>query len=138
MARGAGTRSGLLWEVERLLNECDELPQVLLMENVPPVHGTKNIDDFNAWLEFLESKGYHNYWKDLNAKDYGVAQNRNRCFCVSLLEDAEFTFPAPMELKKVMADYLDDEVDEKYYIRNANAERLLTDLADSGKLDDYE
>lgn len=85
MTKGASTRSGLLWEVERLLNELDNLPQVLLMENVPQVHGKKNKPDFDKWIEFLKSKGYHNYWQDLNAKDYGVAQNRNRCFMVSLL-----------------------------------------------------
>ena len=67
MEKGSGTRSGLLWEVERLLNECIELPQVLLMENVPQVHGKKNIDDFQDWIDFLESKGYTNFWQDLNA-----------------------------------------------------------------------
>ena len=56
--KGSGTRSGLLWEVERLLNEVEELPQVLLMENVPQVIGKKNIEHFNEWREFLESKGY--------------------------------------------------------------------------------
>jgi DNA (cytosine-5)-methyltransferase 1 len=66
MSRDSGTRSGLLWEVERLLNECHELPQILLMENVPQVHGKKNIDNFNEWCAFLESKGYKNYWKDLD------------------------------------------------------------------------
>ena len=69
MTKGSGTRSGLLWEVERLLNECEELPQVLLMENVTQVHGKKNMLDFQKWIDFLESKGYRNYWQDLNAKD---------------------------------------------------------------------
>lgn len=84
MAKGSGTRSGLLWEVERLLNECKELPQVLLMENVTEVHKKDNIKHFIKWIEFLESKGYSNYWKDLNAKDYGIPQSRNRCFMVSI------------------------------------------------------
>ena len=53
MTKGSGTRSGLLWEVERLLNETKELPQVLLMENVPQVHGEKNKDDFKKWQEYL-------------------------------------------------------------------------------------
>ena len=74
MTKGSGTRSGLLWEVERLLNEVENLPQVLLMENVPQVHGKKNMEDFQRWIDFLESKGYSNYWQDLNAKNYGVAQ----------------------------------------------------------------
>ena len=113
MTKGSGTRSGLLWEVERLLNEVDNLPQVLLMENVPQVHGKKNMEDFQRWIDFLENKGYSNYWQDLNAKNYGVAQNRNRCFMVSILGDYSFKFPEPIELKKVMKDYLEDEVDEK-------------------------
>lgn len=135
MSKGSGTRSGLLWEVERILNECDELPQVLLMENVPQVHGKKNAADFNQWLAFLQSKGYCNFWKDLNAKDYGVAQNRNRCFCVSLLSDEGYVFPEPIPLTKCMADYLDDDVDEKYYIKSEKAKELLENLVESGKLD---
>jgi DNA (cytosine-5)-methyltransferase 1 len=63
------TRSGLLWEVERILNECKkigQLPQVLLMENVPQVHSTDNLQDFNKWQLRLEELGYKNYWQDLN------------------------------------------------------------------------
>lgn len=116
MEKGSGTRSGLLWEVERLLKECNELPQVLLMENVPQVHGKKNKASFDEWCQFLESLGYKNYWKDLNAKDYGVPQSRNRCFMVSLLGDYSYQFPKPIELKLKLQDLLEDEVDEKYYI----------------------
>ena len=111
MQKGSGTRSGLLWEVERLLNEVENLPKVLLMENVPQVHGKKNMDDFQRWIQFLESKGYSNYWQDLNAKNYGVAQNRNRCFMVSILGNYKYEFPKPIELTKRMKDYLEDEVD---------------------------
>ena len=117
MAKGSGTRSGLLWEVERLLNECDELPQVLLMENVPQVHSKNNIDHFVKWQEFLESKGYSNFWKDLNAKDYGIPQSRNRCYMVSILgADDIFTFPEPIPLTLKLGDMLEKEVDEKYYL----------------------
>ena len=134
MVKGSGTRSGLLWEVERLLNEVGNLPQVLLMENVPQVHGKKNMEDFQKWIAFLESKGYSNYWQDLNAKNYGVAQNRNRCFMVSILGSYNFTFPNPIELQKVMKDYLEDEVDEKYYINNEKAQKLIQKLIDNGTL----
>ena len=134
MVKGSGTRSGLLWEVERLLNEVDNLPQVLLMENVPQVHSKKNMDDFQKWIAFLENKGYSNYWQDLNAKNYGVAQNRNRCFMVSILGNYNFTFPNPIELQKVMKDYLEDEVDEKYYINNEKAQKLIQKLIDNGTL----
>ena len=116
MERNSGTRSGLLWEVERLLKECNELPQVLLMENVPQVHGKKNKASFDEWCQFLESLGYKNYCKDLNAKDYGVPQSRNRCFMVSLLGDYSYEFPEPIELKLKLQDLLEDEVDEKYYL----------------------
>lgn len=116
MVKGGGTRSGLLWEVERLLKECNELPQVLLMENVPQVHGKKNKASFDEWCQFLESLGYKNYWKDLNAKDYGVPQSRNRCFMVSLFGDYSYEFPEPIGLKLKLQDLLEDEVDERYYI----------------------
>ena len=116
MERGSGTRSGLLWEVERLLKECNELPQILLMENVPQVHGKKNKASFDEWCQFLESLGYKNYWKDLNAKDYGVPQSRNRCFMVSLLGDYSYEFPKPIELRLRLQDLLENEVDEKYYL----------------------
>ena len=118
MKKGSGTRSGLLWEVERLLNETENLPQILLMENVPQVISADNIDDFHSWCSFLESKGYKCYTQILNAKDYGVAQNRERCFMVSILGDYNYKFPQPVPLDKTMKDYLEDEVDEKYYINS--------------------
>ena len=134
MTKGSGTRSGLLWEVERLLNEVDNMPQVLIMENVPQVHGKKNMADFQKWIEFLESKGYSNYWQDLNAKNYGVAQNRNRCFMVSILGNYRYEFPKPIELAKRMKDYLEDEVDEKYYINNEKAQKLIDTLIADGTI----
>ena len=138
MTKGSGTRSGLLWEVERLLNETENLPQVLLMENVPQVHGTKNIDDFNLWIDFLKSKGYSNFWQDLNAKDYGVAQNRKRCFMVSILGNEFYEFPKPVKLNKCIKDYFEDEVDEKYYIKSEKAYKLILDLQERGILEGKE
>jgi len=134
MKKDSGTRSGLLWEVERLLNEVEHLPQVLIMENVPQVHGKGNMADFQKWIDFLESKGYSNHWQDLNAKDFGVAQNRKRCFMVSLLGDYAYEFPKPIPLTKTMKDYLEDEVDEKYYINNEKAQKLIDKLIESGTL----
>lgn len=132
---GKATRSGLLWEVERLLKETENLPQVLLMENVPQVHGSRNIDDFNLWIDFLKSKGYSNFWQDLNAKDYGVVQNRKRCFMVSLLGNGTYELPKPVQLTKRMKDYLENEVDEKYYLKSEKAYRLIADLESRGILD---
>ena len=119
MKKGSNTRSGLLWEVERILlelREKDELPQVLLMENVPDVIGIKNIDDFNEWYASLEKMGYQSYYKVLNAKDYGIPQNRERCFMVSILGKYSYQFPEGIELKSRLKDVLEDHVDEKYYL----------------------
>lgn len=116
MKKGSKTRSGLLWEVERLLKKSENLPQVLLMENVTQVHNNKNSADFQKWLDVLESLGYSNYYSDLNAKDYGVPQNRNRCFMVSLLGNYSYTFPLPIPLTKRLKDILETDVDEKYYL----------------------
>lgn len=134
MAKGSGTRSGLLWEVERLLSEVKELPQVLLMENVPQVISDANISDFHKWQKFLEDKGYTNYVEILNAKDFGVAQNRERCFMVSLLGQWNYKFPQTIPLTKTMADYLEDEVDEKYYINSDKANKLIQQLMESRQL----
>lgn len=126
MQKGSGTRSGLLWEVERILNECDELPQVLLMENVPQVHSKKNIEHFKKWIDFLETKGYRNHWQDLNAKDYGIPQNRKRCFMISILGDYKYEFPQPFELKLRLKDVLEGEVDEKYYINDGKLNNIVS------------
>ena len=110
------TRSGMLWEVERILTELKEKPQVLLMENVPQVHGADNVKDFNKWQLRLEELGYKNYWQDLIATDYGIPQTRNRTFMVSILGDYNYTFPKPIPLKLKLKDLLEDNVDEKYYL----------------------
>ena len=137
--QGNSTRSGLLWEVERILKELpeDQLPQVLLMENVPQVHAEQNMADFESWLAFLRSKGYQNHWQDLNAKDYGVPQNRERCFCISILSKSyiDYEFPEKIPLDRVMKDYLEENVDEKYYIKNEKADKLIEQLVEDGVLE---
>ena len=113
------TRSGMLWEVERILTECQELgtlPQILLMENVPQIHNEQNTNDFNKWQLRLEELGYKNYWQDLIATDYGIPQTRNRTFMISILGDYNYTFPKPIPLKLKLKDMLEDNVDEKYYL----------------------
>ena len=126
MAKGGNTRSSLLWEVERLLNECEVLPQVLLMENVPQVHGAKNKVHFDEWIRFLENKGYSNYWKDLNSKGFGIPQNRDRTFMVSILGKGLYVFPQEFTLELRLKDMLEDSVDEKYYLSNTAVNRLFT------------
>lgn len=113
------TRSGMLWEVERILNELKELnqlPQILLMENVPQVHGSNNVEHFNKWQLALERLGYKSYFQDIIATDFGIPQTRNRCFMVSILGDYSYSFPKPIPLKLKLKDLLEKEVDEKYYL----------------------
>ena len=126
MGKGNSTRSGLLWEVERLLKGCVELPQILLMENVPQVVGKANFKDFREWEIFLEDLGYSNYYQLLNAKNYGIPQNRNRCFMVSILGNFYYQFPCKKKLELKLKDMLEDEVDEKYYL----SEKMLQFLND--------
>lgn len=120
MVKGSGTRSGLLWEVERLLTECVDshghLPDVLLMENVRQVHSAKNIEQFNAWITRLEELGYKNFWKDLNATGFGIPQNRVRCFMVSILGGGTYTFPEEKPLQVKLKDFLEKQVDDSYYL----------------------
>lgn len=113
------TRSGMLWEVERILKELkeiDQLPDILLMENVPQVHGADNVAYFNKWQLELERLGYKNYFQDLIATDYGIPQTRNRCFMVSILGDYVYNFPPKQKLEIKLKDILENEVDEKYYL----------------------
>lgn len=124
MSRDSGTRSGLLWEVERLLKEMDELPQILLMENVPEVVSDKNMKDFAEWIAFLDSLGYRSKYEILNAKNYGVPQNRERCFMVSWLGDYYFDFPEPVPLEIRLKDVLEPVVDEKYYLSDEAVAKL--------------
>lgn len=129
MSKGSGTRSGLLWEVERLLKETArgggyELPQVLLMENVPQVIGGGAIADFVQWREFLEGLGYKNYTQLMNAKGYAIPQNRNRCFMVSILGDYDYIFPPELPLQYRLKDFLERRVNEKYYISDEATEKL--------------
>jgi DNA (cytosine-5)-methyltransferase 1 len=120
------TRSGLLWEVERILSECKELPQILLMENVPDVIGSRFISDFQRWEERLRELGYSNHTEILNSKDFGIPQNRERAFMVSILGSSLYHFPQKQPLKLRLKDMLEKEVDEKYYLSDVFLDRLQT------------
>ena len=119
-----GTRSGLLWEVERILDELENKPQILLMENVPEVIGEKNIEDFHKWESKLEELGYKNYVEILNAKDYGIPQNRKRCFMVSVLGEYAYNFPIKFKREYRLKDLLEKVVDKKYYLTDKHIERI--------------
>lgn len=127
MGKGSGTRSGLLWEVERILDECNgNLPQILLMENVPEVIGTNNSEHFSQWVAKLDSLGYKSKWEILNAKDYGVPQNRARCFMVSWLGNYYYDFQTPIKLEKRLKDVLETNIDEKYYLSDAMKKHIVS------------
>lgn len=124
-----GTRSGLLWEVERILTECQQinsLPQILIMENVPQIHSEKDYPNFEKWMLRLEELGYNSYWADLNSKDFGIPQNRERTFMVSILgKEYNYKFPLPIPRKYNLEDFLEKgKIDEKYYLSQAMVDYL--------------
>jgi len=127
--QGSGTRSGLLWEVERLLlkaKENETLPKYLLLENVKNLIGTKFKDNYDKWLSFLSSLGYTTYTQVLNAKYFGVPQNRERVFAVSILgEHRPYIFPKGEELKIRLKDVLEEKADEKYYLKASTILSIL-------------
>lgn len=129
MSKGGETRSGLLWEVERLLGEMTELPQILLMENVPDVVSPKYVSDFADWIACLDKLGYKSKYEILNAKNYGVPQNRDRCYMVSWLGDYYFEFPEPITLQKRLKDVLEKNVPEKYYLSDEKVKEILAATA---------
>ena len=111
---GSGTRSSLLWECRKAI--LAKKPKYLLMENVAALVSKKFLPLFNKWQRELESYGYSNFAQVLNAKDYGVPQNRERIFLVSILGEAQYYFPKPFPLELRLKDILEEEVDGKYYL----------------------
>lgn len=128
------TRSGLLYEVERLLvtaKQNGSLPKYLLMENVDALVSKKYIDSFNNWLERLENLGYHSYYQVINAKNAGVPQNRKRIFVFSILKEIDtgkFTFPVPFDNGIRLKDVLEDTVAERYYLSDEKVASFLGNL----------
>ena len=118
--KGSGTRSSLLWECERAI--AAKRPKYLLFENVAALVSAKFVKLFNQWQLLLESYGYTNFTQVLNAKDYGVPQNRERVFMVSILDcDKPYYFPQPIPPTKRLRDVLEDNVPEEFYL----SERML-------------
>ena len=112
----SGTRSSLLWECKKIIET--KKPSYLLMENVKNLVGNKHKPNFERWIKWLETQGYKNYWEILNAKDFGVPQNRERVFMVSILNGTkDFEFPKSIPLKKRVKDILDKNVDSKYFVK---------------------
>lgn len=124
LEEGSGTRSSLLWECRKAIEV--KKPKYLLMENVKALTQKKFRPYLKKWMDYLEEIGYSNFIKVLNAKDFGVPQNRERVFLVSIYGNKSFyVFPQPFNLKKKLKDILEDEVDEKYYLAKKTIDFFL-------------
>lgn len=125
LKEGSGTRSALLWNVADAVAVLK--PRFLLQENVPALVSKRFMPDFQCWLGKLKELGYTSKWALLNAKDYGVPQNRNRVFCLSMRQDVafDFQFPKPMPLTTHLEDILEEDIDDKYFLSDSTVERFL-------------
>ena len=125
LAKDSGTRSSLLWECERVIEA--KRPPYLLMENVKALISKKHKPDFDKWRDLVEELGYNNYWAVLNAKDFGIPQNRERVFMVSIRKDIDqiFVFPEKIKLTKIVQDLLEFEVSEDMYFARDKVDVLV-------------
>ena len=117
---GSGTRSSLMYETIRIVGKIR--PKYVIWENVKNLLSTKHKHNFDKYIDTLNTLGYNSYYQVLNAKDYGIAQNRERIFTISIRQDIDkkdFVFPEPIPLKLRLRDFLDNYVDEKYYLKKA-------------------
>ena len=124
---GSGTRSSLMYETIRIVKKLK--PKYVIWENVKNLLSKKHRHNFDAYLEIMESLGYVNYYQVLNAKDYGIPQNRERVFTISIRIDQYFKqgsywFPIKQELKLKLKDMLEDNVDEKYYLSDDKIDKI--------------
>ena len=128
------TTSGLLQEVQRLLSVAyknNTLPKYLLLENVKNLVGKKFKPQFDAWIRWLDSIGYNTYYQVLNSKNFGIPQNRERIFALSIRKDVDngnFKFPEQIPLTTRLKDILEKNVDEKYYLSGDKVESILANF----------
>ena len=124
---GTGTRSSLMWNTINIVTFCK--PKYVIWENVKNLLSKKHRHNFDSYLSIMESLGYNNYYQILNAKDYGIPQNRERVYTVSIRKDIDkgnFKFPEKEELKLRLKDMLEDEVNEKYYLNEEQIKKIRT------------
>lgn len=130
----SSTRSGLLGQVQRLLavsKKENTLPKYLLLENVKNLVGKKFKPQFDAWIRWLDSIGYNTYYQVLNSKNFGIPQNRERIFALSIRKDVDngkFKFPEQIPLTTRLKDILEQNVDEKYYLSGDKVESILANF----------
>lgn len=123
--KDSGTRSSLMYETLRIVEKLK--PKYVIWENVKNLISKNHIHNFESYLKSMEELGYKNYYKVLNAKDYGIPQNRERIFTISKLDDEPFEFPSKQELKLKLKDMLEDKVDEKYYLSQKMIDCFMSD-----------
>ena len=131
------TRSGLFFEALRIIKSTK--PRVAIAENVKALTGNKLKNEFRTVLDSLADAGYNQYWQVLNSKDYGIPQGRERVFIVSIRKDIDkttFKFPDPIVLTKTIDDFLEENVDKKYYL-SEKMEKYILGNALGGKTHDY-
>ena len=137
---GSGTRSSLLYETLRIVDKLR--PKYVIWENVKNLLSKKHVHNWEAYAERMEEMGYTNYCQVLNAKDYGVPQNRERVFTVSIRLDVPycwaFKFPARRPLTKRLKDVLEDSVDEKYFLTESNIKTINRNFGSKGKVLDLD
>lgn len=134
--KDSGTRSSLMYETLRIVEKLK--PKYVIWENVKNLLSKKHRHNFDAYLEAMENLGYKNYYQVLNAKHYGVPQNRERVFTVSILDGGKYLFPEPIPLEKKLKDALEKEVDEKYYLTDKTMKTYCRDFGSKGKMLDKE
>lgn len=129
---GSGTRSSLMYETLRIVENLK--PKYVIWENVKNIISKKHKHNFDNYLEKMNELGYCNYWQILNAKDYGIPQNRERVFTISIRKDIknDYKFPNKQELKLKLKDFLEDNVDDKYYL-NERAINYVLDIDEKQK-----
>ena len=148
--KDSGTRSSLMYETIRIVSKLK--PKYVIWENVKNLLSKKHRHNFDAYLETMEQLGYTNYYQVLNAKDYGIPQNRERVFTISIRNDSkpcvnewfpsavfydetiDFEFPPKQELKLELKDMLEDEVDEQYYLTDSMLKTYQREFGSKGKM----
>ena len=131
---GSNTRSSLMWNSVEIIKRCK--PKVVIWENVKNVLSKSNIHNFEKYLDSLENLGYTNHYKVLDAKDFGIPQNRKRIFVISILDNQiNFDFKNLKEIKmKNVFNYLENIDNEKYIIKDKMLEKVETHCVSSYKL----
>ena len=129
--KDSGTRSSLMYETIRIVEELK--PKYVVWENVKNLLSKKHRHNFDAYLETMKQLGYKNYYQVLNAKDYGIPQNRERVFTVSILGNEKYNFPKEQVLETIPLDYIEENADKQYNLTEKNKAHYQRDFGSKGK-----